>query len=102
MKQFSFRTREAFEPAVPSARKYSNAAGASLSRLLKELSRNLRRRPARSWRPGDASVDARQRCIVKVRYGLGKRSLRAHLSYVQREGAGKDGRRPDLFGNTDA
>ena len=45
-------------------------------------------------------VDRRQLCIVKVRYGSGSGSLRAHLSYIQRKGAGKDGERPQLFGSS--
>jgi hypothetical protein len=40
-------------------------------------------------------------CIVKVRYGRGVPSLRAHLSYIQRKGAGKNGECPELFGNSE-
>ena len=40
-------------------------------------------------------------CIVKARYGRGAASLRAHVSYIRRQGSGKNGERPEPFGNTE-
>ena len=51
--------------------------------------------------PLELAIDKRQLCIVKVRYGRGAGSLRAHLSYIERKGAGKDGERPQLFGSSE-
>jgi hypothetical protein len=99
MSHFSFRPRDSFEPSVPAARRYSKASSASLSRLLRQLSKNLKQRSSRTGGYSSFENDTRQRCIVKVRYGTGKGSLRAHLSYINREGAGKDGKRPETLGN---
>ncbi len=40
-------------------------------------------------------------CIVKARYGRGAESLRAHVSYIRRRGSGKNGERPEPFGNAE-
>ena len=71
------------------------------ARLFGQINR-LRRRHTRSYSGSSGTVlDRRQLCIVKVRYGRGAASLRAHLSYIQRKGAGKGGERPQLLGGAD-
>jgi len=101
MRQFSFRPTDAFKPSLPGVRRHGADSGKSLGRLLKQISR-LRRRHRRSYGdPSGNGFDRKQLCIVKVRYGHGATSLRAHLSYIQRKGAGKDGERPRLFGGSD-
>ena len=101
MRQFSFRPQDAFKPSLPGVRRRGADSGKSLGRLFKQINR-LRRRHPRSYAGSSGTViDRRQLCIVKVRYGRGAASLRAHLSYIQRKGAGKDGERPQLFGGSD-
>ena len=101
MRHFSFRTADSFEPSLPSVRRPRKDSGTSLYRLLRQINKGFGRHSSRasgSYRP---DTDRRQRCIVKVRYSLGSGSLRAHLSYIQRKGSGKDGERPELFGSSE-
>lgn len=101
MKKFSFRPADSFEPSLPGIRRRGADTEKSLSRLFKQINA-LRRRPPRSYASSFGTAnDRRQLCIVKVRYGCGAGSLRAHLSYIERKGAGKDGERPQLFGNSE-
>ena len=101
MKQFSFRPADSFEPSLPGMRRRGADTEKSLSRLFKQINA-LRSRPPRSYSSSFGTAnDKRQLCIVKVRYGRGSGSLRAHLSYIERKGAGKDGERPQLFGNSE-
>ena len=101
MRRFSFKPADAFKPSVPGVRRYGADSGKSLGRLFKQINRLRRRRPRSYAGDPGTSIDRRQLCIVKVRYGHGAASLRAHLSYIQRKGAGKDGERPQLLGGSD-
>ena len=101
MRKFSFRTADDFRPSLPGVRRRGADTGKSLGRLFNQIS-GLRRRHTHSYAGShETVVDRRQLCIVKVRYGRGAASLRAHLSYIRRKGAGKDGERPQLFGGSD-
>ena len=100
VRHFAFKTNDYFRPSLPTVHHLRNETGASLSRLLAQINR-LRKRHSRSGPSLMVGVvDRRQLCIVKVRYGRGSGSLRAHLSYIQRKGAGKEGERPELFGSS--
>ena len=101
MKQFSFRPADAFKPSVPGGRGHRSDSIKSLGRLFKQIKRLRQRHPHSYAASSGAIFDKRQLCIIKVRYGRGGASLRAHLSYIQRKGAGKDGDRPQLFGNSE-
>ena len=86
---------------MPGVRSRGADSGKSLGRLFKQINK-LRRRHPHIYKDSHGTViDRRQLCIVKVRYGRGAASLRTHLSYIQRKGAGKDGERPQLFGSSD-
>ena len=101
MRHFSFRTADSFEVSLPSIRRPTKDSGASLHSLLKQINTGLRRRSSGAFRSSRLDADRRQRCIVKARYSRGYGSLRAHLSYIQRKGSGKDGERPELFGSSE-
>lgn len=101
MGRFVFRTSDSFQPSLPRVRRPARDSGASLSKLLKQLNRRRKRYSSRSSGFSASASDRRQLCIVKVRYGRGSPSLRAHLSYIQRKGAGKNGECPELFGNSE-
>ena len=101
MRQFSFRPADSFKPSLPGVRRHGADSGKSLGRLFKQINRLRRRRPHSYSGSSGTVIDRRQLCIVKVRYGRGAASLRAHLSYIQRKGAGKDGERPQLLGGSD-
>ena len=71
------------------------------SRLLRSLGKRRGRQFGR-WIPvPGGAIDRRQLCIVKARYGRGAASLRAHVSYIRRQGSGKNGERPEPFGNAE-
>lgn len=101
MRHFSFRTGDTFEPSLPSIRRPSKASGTSLARLLKQINRQRKRRSGSGSGFSRGAVDRRQLCIVKARYSRGAASLRAHLSYIKRQGAGKNRERPEPLGNVE-
>jgi|GEM_PF-982246 len=101
MRHFSFRTSDSFEPSLPSVHRPRKDPGTSLYRLLKQINKGLKHHSGGGVGSWGGAGDQRQRCIVKVRYSRGAGSLRAHLSYIQRQGAGKNGERPELFGNSE-
>ncbi len=101
MRHFSFRTADSFEPSLPAVRRPRKDSGASLYRLFRQINRGFGRHSGGASGSSKSDSDRRQRCIVKVRYSLGAGSLRAHLSYIQRKGSGKDGEKPELFGSSE-
>jgi len=101
MRQFSLKPADSFRPSLPGLRRPRTDSVKSLGEFFKQINRLPSRRPRRHESAPGTIVDRRQLCVVKVRYGRGAGSLRAHLSYIQREGAGKDGERPELFGNSE-
>jgi hypothetical protein len=50
---------------------------------------------------GGGRVDLRQRAVIKFRYSKSGKAHKAQLAYITREGAGKDGFRPELYGNVE-
>ena len=99
MRHFSFKTGDSFEPSLPGVRRPRGESASSLYKLLKRLGKHRKGHFGRgSWHSAGAA-DRRQLCIVKARYSHGSGSLRAHLSYIQRKGSGKDGEKPELFGS---
>ncbi|MDR2941747.1 MAG: DUF3363 domain-containing protein [Treponema sp.] len=103
MRHFLFEDKEYRINPYFKRRKKEQDSAVALSRLLRRLGPRSRRGSGGNKTAGGGglgrSVDARQKCVVKMNYSDSIEAHRVQLEqYLVREGKGLDGGKPELYG----
>lgn len=88
-----------YRPKVVTGLRGSGKKPENFTYLMYSLSRALKSKGGHYHSRGNSAINRQQRCIIKARVSYGKKKLVAHLAYISRQGAGREGAEPSTYGS---